>query len=283
MSGRRRETRGWVVSVAAGVLWLTAVGGMAGMVGVVGEGQPNDGAPPSSGLARRPTPVFPERAESGTWLKPLPTHRKMGGVYHTARVARLDILGVQTRGSVAWPAGYAVARVPMSSGAEGTIGAVLQAGQWLLPWSSVLDEATLKAWSDGGVLKLEQHPDIGFTVRAAVDTRELSKSQSASSYSCAVIADVTINGVTTEVFVPRVVLTLTRADARQEGETLKGDLLSLRARWKVRLSDFVEMKPSAPVVDVNVEMVCSTVPPEFQSGDKPVPPEEPAAPGSEAK
>ncbi|HEX8875452.1 MAG TPA: hypothetical protein VF777_01800, partial [Phycisphaerales bacterium] len=197
------------------------------------------------------------------------------------------------RAGVASPAGYAVARVPMSSSAEGTIGAVLQAGQWLLPWSAVLDESTLKAWSDAGVLKLEQHPDIGFTVRAAVDTRELSKSQSSSSYSCAVIADVTINGVTTEVLVPRVVLTLTRADAKQEGETLKGDLLSVRARLKVRLSDFVELKPSAPVVDANIEMVCSTVPPAFQGdveepasgepGSGEVKPAEPVGPGSEAK
>jgi hypothetical protein len=126
-------------------------------------------------------------------------------------------------------------------------------------------------------------------VRAAVDTRELSKSESSSSYSCAVIADVTINGVTTEVFVPRVVLTLTRADAKQEGETLKGDLLVLRARWKVRLSDFFDMKAAAPVVDANIEMTCSTVPPEFQ-GDKEEPkpaegsePGPESAPGSEAK
>jgi hypothetical protein len=255
----------------------------------VTAGQPGETAPSSSGLARRPTPVFPEKAESGTWLKPLPTHRKMGGVYHTARVGRFDVSGVAVRPSIDSPIGYAVARVPMSSGADGTIGAVLLAGQWLLPWNKVVDEATLKAWSDAGVLKMDQHPDIGFTVRAAVDTRELSKSESSSSYSCAVIADVTINGVTTEVFVPRVVLTLTRADAKQEGETLKGDLLVLRARWKVRLSDFFDMKAAAPVVDANIEMTCSTVPPEFQ-GDKEEPkpaegsePGPESAPGSEAK
>lgn len=246
-----------------------------------GAVQPDEPAPPSSGLARRPTPVFPEKAEGGTWLKPIPTHRKMGGVYHTVRVGRFDISGVATRPNLEPPAGYAVARVPMSSGADGTIGAVLLAGQWLLPWNKVLDDGTLKAWSESGVLKLDQHPDIGLTVRAAVDTRELAKSQSSSSYSCAVIADVTINGVTTEVFVPRVLLTLTRSDAKQQGETLKGDLLSIRARWKVRLSDFLELKSGAPVVDANIEMVCSTVPPEFQSGEKPAPPDE--SPDSDAK
>lgn len=277
MRGRPWENSGWVVAAVAAVLSLAAVA----------AGQPEDAAPSSSGLARRPNPVFPEKAESGTWLKPLPTHRKMGGVYHTARVGRFDVSGTSVRPRIESPIGYAVARVPMSSGADGTIGAVLLAGQWLLPWNKVVDDATLKAWVDAGVLKLEQHPDIGFTVRAAVDTRELSKSESSSSYSCGVIADVTINGVTTEVFVPRVVLTLTRADAKQEGETLKGDLLELRARWKVRLSDFFEMRAAAPVVDANIEMTCSTVPPEFQ-GDKeePKPAEgsEPGvAPGSDAK
>lgn len=205
----------------------------------------------------------------------------MGGVYHTVRVGRFDISGITTLSGVDPPIGYAVARVPMSSGADGTIGAVLLAGQWLLPWNKVLDDATLKAWTQAGVLKIDQHPDIGFTVRAAIDTRELAKSQSSSSYSCAVIADVTINGVTTEAFVPRVLLTLTRSESKQEGETLKGDLLSIRARWKVRLSDFLDMTPPAPIVDANIEMTCSTVPPEFQSGEQPAPAEE--SPGNEAK
>jgi hypothetical protein len=271
VSGRLREIPGWAVAAVAAVVSLA----------LVGAGQPAEPAPSSSGLARRPTPVFPEKAECATWLKPLPTHRKMGGVYHTVRVGRFDISGVSTRPSLDPPVGYAVARVPMSSGADGTIGAVLLAGQWLVPWNSVLDDATLKTWDESGVLKFDQHPDIGFTVRSAIDTRELSKSQTSSSYSCAVIADVTINGVTTEVFVPRVMLTLTRSEVRQEGETLKGDLLSIRARWKVRLSDFLDMKSGAPIVDANIEMTCSTVAPEFQSGEKSVPPDD--SPASDAK
>lgn len=268
----------------AGVLLLALLVGAA-LSGGAGGREPEE--PASSGLARRPNPVFPEKAECGTWLKPLPTHRKMGSVYHTIAASRFDVGGVAARASLAPPVGYAVARLPMSSGADGTIGSVLLAGQWLVPWTALLDEATLQSWSSAGGLKIDQFPDVGFTIRASVDTRELSKNESSSSYSCTVIADVTINGVTTEVLVPRAVLTLSRAGVEGSGRRVKGDVLSLRARWKLRLADFLTTGASGvpPMVDVSVDLLGATVPPEFQAeGSEPTPePAEPASPAGERK
>ena len=167
-------------------------------------------------------------------------------------------------------AGYVVARMPMDAASNGSLGPVLVAGQWQVPWASIVDAATLARWSStqGGPLKLEEFPAVALTIRNAVDTKLLSREESASSYMCTLVADVSINGITTERVIQRTVVSFMRDTAADP--TIKGEQLAIRARWQIRLSDFFSSLPGEgplPMVDVNADLLMSTVSPDGQKDD----------------
>ncbi|MBL8888214.1 MAG: hypothetical protein JNK16_16270, partial [Phycisphaerales bacterium] len=197
-------------------------------------------APSGGGLARRPNPKLADRSPSGASLRPFTNHRKLGAVYHTVEVKSFSLTaplsGLQS--SPANLAGYLVARVPMDAAGNGALGPVIVAGQWQIPWSSIVDGTTLARWSStqGGPLKLEEFPTVALTVRNAMDTKLLSRDGSTSSYMCTVVADISINGITTERVIQRTLISFMRDTAADPA--IKGEQVSLRARWQVRLSDF---------------------------------------------
>lgn len=240
--------------------------------------QPADPPPPArdglsgSGLARRPNPKLADRSASGASLRPFSNHRKLGAVYHTVEVNALSltapIAGLQS--SPTDLAGYLVARIPMDAASNGALGPVIVAGQWQIPWSAILDGPTLARWSSsqGGPLKLEEFPAVALTVRNAMETRLLSKDGASSSYMCTIVADVSINGITTERLIQRALITFMRDTAADP--SVKGEQVSLRARFQVRLSDFFSSLPglnSPPTIDVNADLLMSTVSPDVQKDD----------------
>lgn len=238
-------------------------------------------APAGSGLARRPNPKLADRSPSGASLRPLTNHRKLGAVYHTVSVKSFTV-SAPLSGLKPSPenlAGYVVARMPMDAASNGSLGPVIVAGQWQVPWTSLVDAATLSRWStaQGGPLKLEEFPAVALTIRNAVDTKLLSREESASSYMCTLVADVSINGITTERVVQRTVVSFMRDTAADP--TVKGEQLAIRARWQIRLSDFFSSLPgegTLPMVEVNADLLMSTVSPDVQKddGDSPTMPQE---------
>lgn len=232
-----------------------------------------------SGLARRPNPKLADRTPSGLTLRPFANHRKLGAVYHTVSVRSLT-LSATLPGLQASPnglAGYAVARIPMDAASNGALGPVIVAGQWQLPWTSLVDAPTLARWSNaqGGPLKLEEFPAVAFTIRNALDTRLIAREESTSSYMCTIVADISINGITTERVVQRAIISFLRDSAADP--TIKGEQLSVRARWQIRLSDFFSSLPgvaSLPMIDVNADLLMSTVSPEAQREDAAPAPQE---------
>ncbi|MBS0187774.1 MAG: hypothetical protein JSS51_06880 [Planctomycetes bacterium] len=248
--------------------------------------------PAAGGLARRPNPKLAEKSASGKALKPFANHRKMGAVYHliSARefsvAAAVNGLKPSTEGLI----GYVVARVPLDAAGNGALGPVLVAGQWQIPWTSLVDAATLSRWSKagGGPLNLEDYPSVAITIRNAVETRRMSKDESGSTYMCTLIADISVNGLTTERVIPRAMVTF--ASPTTSDQSVKGEQLTLKAKWKVRLSDFFTSLPgqtALPIADVSADLLMSTVSPDGQSdeGDSPPEPapEEPKSPSSEPK
>ncbi|MGH7244468.1 MAG: hypothetical protein ACREJD_13740 [Phycisphaerales bacterium] len=244
-------------------------------------GQPNDPpattptpreAPVGSGLARRPNPKLADRTPSGAALKPFTNHRKLGAIYHTVAVKSFT-LSAPLAGMQSSPqnlAGYVVARVPMDAASNGALGPVIVAGQWQLPWASLVDAATLARWSSaqGGPLKLEEFPAVALTIRNAVDTKLISKDESSTTYMCTIVGDVSLNGITTERVIQRALVSFLREVAADPA--LKGEQLSIRAQWMIRLTDFFSSLPgesSLPTVNVNADIVMSTVSPDAQNGD----------------
>lgn len=235
-------------------------------------------APAGSGLARRPNPKLADRTPSGTALRPFTNHRKLGAVYHTVAVRELTVSAplAGLRSSPSNLAGYLVARVPMDAASNGALGPVIVAGQWQLPWSSLVDDATLARWSStqGGPLKLDDFPFIAVTIRNAMDTKLLSKDGSTTSYMCTVVADISINGITTERVIQRTLISFIRDTASDQA--IRGEQLSLRAKFQLRLSDFFSSLPgegALSMVDVNADLLMSTVSPDGQrdDGDGPAP------------
>jgi len=229
-------------------------------------------APAGSGLARRPNPKLADRTASGTALKPFTNHRKLGALYHTVTVRELTISAslAGLRPAPSNLAGYLVARVPMDAASNGALGPVIVAGQWQLPWTSIVDDATLARWSSaqGGPLKLEEFPFVAVTIRNAMDTKLLSKDGSTSSYMCTVVADVSVNGITTERVIQRTLISFIRDTAADPA--IRGEQLSLRAKFQLRLSDFFSSLPgqsSLSMVDVNADLLMSTVSPDVQKVD----------------
>lgn len=158
----------------------------------------------------------------------------------------------------------------MDAASNGALGPVIVAGQWQIPWSAILDGPTLARWSSsqGGPLKLEEFPAVALTVRNAMETRLLSKDGASSSYMCTIVADVSINGITTERLIQRALITFMRDTAADP--SVKGEQVSLRARFQVRLSDFFSSLPglnSPPTIDVNADLLMSTVSPDVQKDD----------------
>lgn len=240
---------------------------------------PKREAPAASGLARRPNPKLAERTPSGAALKPFLNHRKLGAVYHTVSVRSFGIAaplaGLQS--SPQGLAGYVVARVPMEAASNGALGPVLAAGQWQVPWTSILDGATLSRWSSaqGGPLKLDEFPAVALTIRNAMDTKLLSKDESSSAYMCTIVADISINGITTERVIQRTMVSFLRAGASDP--SVKGEQMSLRAQFVVRLADFFSSLPgesAPPAVDVNADLWLSTVSPDGQKNPEDTSPQE---------
>lgn len=246
--------------------------GLAGIALSAIAGQPEAApklpdAPPAAGLGQRPNPTLAKRSPSGYSLIPLAQHKRLGAVYQMVR-ATTFMVTAPIAGLVSSSQnllGYGVVRMPLEAAGDGSMGAVLVAGQFQIPVASVLTPEALTSWSNagGGPLNTEQNPDIIVTIRNAVETRQLSRDALRSVYTCTVIADVTINGITTESTLPQTVLSFARPGAGDA--SVKGDQLGIRARWRIFLSNFVTTMPGgrAPVpVDINVDLLLSTTPPE---------------------
>lgn len=237
---------------------------------------PGSQAPPRTPVVTRPTPDIADRAASGRSLVVPAALRRVGSVYHVVGPNRLDVRartdGVQTRPDEV--VGFLIARAPTRASGDGTVGPVISAGQWRIPWSALLAQPDLDRWNvrAGGPLNIEQHPDVVVTVRNAFDTRLLTRSDSETAYVCTLLLDVTVNGITTERVVPRVVFSMTTRRSRE----LPGEA-TLRATWRLFLADFIEKAPGRaepPTADIVSELRLSTQEPGDRATDTPARPDD---------
>ena len=98
--------------------------------------------------------------------------------------------------------------------------------------------------------------------------RETKRSESFTTYTAKMVADVTIHGVTKTMTIDESTITLMPASAAT-ARVAKGDLMAVRTKFSVTLADFDVSHPVigekvASEVEIQVSLFLSTLPPERQ-------------------
>lgn len=146
----------------------------------------------------------------------------------------------------------------------------LVAGQWHLPVSSMRTGIALRDEHLAGKdwLDAKSHPNIIVQVREMRGVRETKKSQAFTTYTGTLVADVTMHGVTKTMPIENTTVTIMPA-SEATARVAKGDLLAVRAKFKVTLADFGVSHPVigekvAREVEIQVSLFLSTLPPNRQ-------------------
>lgn len=147
--------------------------------------------------------------------------------------------------------------------------AQLAGGEWHLPVDSLKTGIALrdehlagKAWLDA-----KANPDIVFQIDKVKDVTTAKQTSSYASYKVTLVGDMTIHGVSKAMSIPATLTFLKASD--KTASVAQGDLLAIKAKYIVKLSDFevshpVVGKKVANEIQINTVLYMSTVPPERQ-------------------
>jgi polyisoprenoid-binding protein YceI len=233
-------------------------------------------AQPSSTPSASSTPA---RAASGKSVVIPEDQKKLGTAYHTVSIANQKQITFTSKahnaefsGHSAGVLGYAIAG-PADNPAD------LKGGAWLLPLRSLDTGNKTKnrnlrqpEWLDE-----KTSPDIVFTLKAVKDITPHKAGGTGKSFKVTLVGDLTMRGVTKEVTIPETILGFVPGSDRT-AKVAKGDLLAIRCKYKVKLTDFgvtndyvLKDKSVADEIEIDQSLSLATVPPEEQ-------PAQPAAP-----
>lgn len=218
--------------------------------------------------------VGPTRAASGKSLTVPADQAKLGTVYHTlasdgkqvtfTSVVK-DPVGkeVKFEGHSNSVLGYAVAGPADNP-------AALKAGAWLLAVKTLDTGNKLrdKHIAADDWLGAAKNPDISFVLKEVKDVKPHKESPSGKSYLGTLVGTMTMHGVAKEISITDTTLGFVKGtDAT--AKVGKGDLLALRCKYKVKLSDFGVTneqigKGVADEIEIDQALMLATVPPEEQ-------------------
>jgi polyisoprenoid-binding protein YceI len=215
-------------------------------------------------------PTFAEKAESGKSLVVPEAHKSLGTLYYAlpgrdvqvsfSSKAPVENIDGNSNGVI----GYAVAGKDADP-------AALQAGEWHLPVKSMHTGIKMRdghlageAWLDA-----DKNPDIVFQLKEVTDITPGKAEGDTRAFTATLKGDMTIHGVTNPISIPDSTITFRKAGAATEA-VAKGDLLSIRAKYDITLSEYgvsnkVVGQKVAETIKVDTNLVLATVPPEEQA------------------
>lgn len=216
----------------------------------------------------------PVRTASGKSLTVPSNHATLGTIYHTlvsdakqvtfSSVVK-DPLGKEVKfdGHSSSVVGYAVAGPTDNP-------AALKAGAWLLAVKTLdtgnkLRDKHIAAEDWLGAAK---NPDITFVLKEVKDIKPHKESPSGKSYLGTLVGTMTVRGTSKELSIPDATLGFIKG-SDSTAKIGKGDLLALRCKYKVKLSDFGVTneqigKGVADEIEIDQTLMLSNVPPEEQ-------------------
>jgi hypothetical protein len=234
---------------------------------------PKTAAPPDTQAATTP----PTRSPSGKSLLISEESRKLGTVYHTLNTGGKQVTFTSKAHNATFDGhssgvlGFAIAGGNDNPGA-------LKGGAWIMPVTS-LD--TGNSTKNKNMRKPEwlgsvENPDIYFVLAEVKDSKPHKSAGDSKSFQCTLVGDMTIRGKTNRISIPDAVLGFVPASDKTAAMG-KGDLLAIRCKYKVTLTDFgidneyvTKNKTVADEIEIDQSLVLSTVAPE----------EQPAKPGT---
>lgn len=208
------------------------------------------------------------KTERGGTLVVPNEHSSLGTVYylHTGKDAQVTFTSdaplEHIKGVSSQVIGYAVV-APAKDGAP----AKLVAGEFHLPIVSLDTGIPMRdehlqgqRWLDAA-----SYPDVVFTLAEVRDVKLVSETADATTYSATLVGDMTIKATTKEMSIPA---RYTLMAASEKTRTrLPGDLLALRCKYTVKLSDFGVADQSvglkvADEMEIDTALFMSTVSPD---------------------
>jgi polyisoprenoid-binding protein YceI len=231
----------------------------------------------------------PKKAASGKSLEVPEAQKKLGTVYYTTSAMGKQVTftskahNASFDGNSAGVIGYAVAG-PADNPAD------LKAGAWVLPVKSLETGNKIKnknmakpEWLDA-----EKHPDIVFVLKKVTDISPMKSGGTGKSFKGTLVGDMTIRGVTREISVAEATIGFVQG-TEKTAKVAKGDLMAVRCKYKVKLSDFgitndyiTKEKSVADEIEIDQSLSLATVPPEEQPAPA-VPAEAPKGEGPKAE
>ena len=233
---------------------------------------------PAEKPAEQPKTATPaaKRTESGRGLVIPDDQKKLGTPYYTAPSSGKQVsftsqaLNAKFDGHSNSVIGYAIANPSDSIG-------ILKAGAWALPVKSLDTGSKLrdkhisgKDWLDSSTC-----PDITFVLKSVSDVKLHKETPAGKSYTATLVGDLTIHNTTREISIPDTMLAFAAAN---EKLPLKGDLLAIRCKYKIKLTEYgvkseyiTELKSVADDIEIDQTLTLSTVPPEEQPAPTPTP------------
>ena len=228
-------------------------------------------APGSESRATKAT--APTRAASGKSLVVPEDQKKLGTAYHTMVMTGQKQVTFTSKahnatfdGFSAGVLGYAVAG-PAENPAD------LKAGAWVMPVKSLEtgNKTKNKNITKAEWLDAEKSPDVVFVLKSVKDiVPHKTSGGSATSYKVTLVGEMSMRGVTKEITIPDTIVGFV-AGMEKTAKVAKGDLLAIRCKYKVKLTDFgvtndyvVKDKTVADEIEIDQSLSLATVPPEEQ-------------------
>jgi len=199
--------------------------------------------------------------------------KKLGTSYHTMVMAGQKQVTFTSKAHNATFEGYSAGVLGYAVAGPKENPADLKAGAWVLPVKS-LDTGnktknrnlTKPEWLDA-----EKAPDLVFVLKSVKDiVPHKAGGGSATSYKATLVGELSMRGVTKEITIPDTILGFV-AGTEKTAKVAKGDLLAIRCKYKVKLTDFgvtndyvVKEKSVADEIEIDQSLSLATVPPEEQ-------------------
>lgn len=218
---------------------------------------------------------FCEHNDSGLSLIVPADHQALGTVYHAlpGRDRQIHFLSdapfERIEGQSNAVIGYAVAGKDAKE-------SLLAAGEWHLPVEKIrTGNATRdEHMAQPNWLDAASNPNVVFRLKKLEDVVP-GKANGSREYTATLVGDMTIKGVTRPIRIPEATIVFLPASAETE-KIAKGDLLGIRCKYDVRLSDYgiqneviTTRKKVAEILNMDTTLYMSTVPPEEQSDGQP--------------
>jgi polyisoprenoid-binding protein YceI len=210
---------------------------------------------------------FARKSPSGKSLIVPDAHQKLGTIYHCLPDRERQVYFTsdapveKIRGQSNQVVGYCIA------GKDNA--AAIQAGEWHLPVKSIRTgnstrdkHLTQKNWLDA-----ESHPDVVFVLKQVKDLR----AEKDRTYAATLVGEMTIHGVTKPITIEGATIAPLPASAATQ-KTAKGDLMAIRAKYPIRLSEFgventIIGRKVAEELSLDTTLYMSTVKPEDQPAE----------------